>query len=219
MKVYPAVVSQMDKSSTLSVSSSTPRPTWQQRRSTRRASRRWRGSTRRWGTSLVSWATPISLSNSSETSSGSQASPTTSPTCLYVTIFRKDPKNFYKSAQELLDDVQETLTSKIEPKLLSVFYKKPSTKLVIKGKAITKFDFQSCERTLSDQLIKFYMFWNVNQNEWEWILRFNINSKSILLQSFGILKSLTAVWFLSFWQKQKKLTLHKAYQDTVFLRS
>ena len=48
--------------------------------------------------------------------------------------FRNDSNNFYKSSKELLDDLKNILNNKIEPKLLNLFHKKPSAKLLIEGK-------------------------------------------------------------------------------------
>ena len=47
--------------------------------------------------------------------------------------FRQDPKNFYSSGEELIQDARMTLRDKIQPKLSSFFNKIPSTRLLIKG--------------------------------------------------------------------------------------
>ena len=52
--------------------------------------------------------------------------------------FRNDSNNYYKSSQELLDDLKNILKNKIEPKLLNLFHKKPSAKLIIEGKESIK---------------------------------------------------------------------------------
>ena len=49
-------------------------------------------------------------------------------------IFSQDSKNYYNSSEELLDDLKNILENKIEPKLLNLFHKKPSAKLLIEGK-------------------------------------------------------------------------------------
>ena len=57
----------------------------------------------------------------------------------YVSFsFRNDSNNFYKSSKELLDDLKNILNNKIEPKLLNLFHKKPSAKLLIEGKESIK---------------------------------------------------------------------------------
>ena len=52
-------------------------------------------------------------------------------------IFSQDSKNYYNSSEELLDDLKNILENKIEPKLLKLFHKKPSAKLLIKGERAT----------------------------------------------------------------------------------
>ena len=65
--------------------------------------------------------------------------------------FRNDSNNYYKSSQELLDDLKNILKNKIEPKLLNLFHKKPSAKLLIEGK-------ESIKRSASDYEIFSILF-------------------------------------------------------------
>ena len=52
---------------------------------------------------------------------------------LSVIFLRNDSSNYYKSSEELLDDLEDILENKIEPKLLNLFHKKPSAELKIQG--------------------------------------------------------------------------------------